>query len=228
MSSSLSSCYFERERHFFTLFSIESISYFWPRCVQTWLCGRSAIRCAPLTAQIIAIHHLFTLSFGKSGCFTPWNYNLSPRSRKVSVSWVSSFLFVLRIHLWSVARFGWYADGCSLFCLWFTPSLFLFVKMWRWKGDARMAGGSCQCKSTVGLMLQGETFDVANDLCHWKCSQTQAQVHICKKKKRKNTLKRVSSLNILVQKYDKLRKLSAQCCLQYYLKYRNTCESKVK
>lgn len=153
------------------------------QCVQTWLCGRSAIRCAPLTAQIITIHHLFTLSFGKSSCFTPWNYNLSPRPRKVNVSCVLFFLACtlkmlsqVRIDLWSVTHFRWHADGRSLFCLWFTPCLFLFVKMWRWKGDARIAGGLRLCKNTVGLMLQGEAFDDASDLCHWKRSQTQAQV----------------------------------------------------
>lgn len=84
---------------FYSIYQLFLASIFcacwYPLSVQTWLCGRLAIRCAPLTAQIIAIHHLFTLSFGKSSCFTPWNYNLSPRPRKVNVSCVFFFFFVI-------------------------------------------------------------------------------------------------------------------------------------
>lgn len=83
--------------------------------VQTRLCGRSAIRCASLTAQIIAIHHLFTHSFGKSSCFTPWNYNLSPGPHKVNVN--GDFFVLLRyfVEFKSTSLVCCVSDGLSSF-----------------------------------------------------------------------------------------------------------------
>lgn len=169
-----------KERHFpldFCWISVISglhfLCHWYSQCVQTWLCGRSAIRCAPLTAQIIAIHHLFTHSFGKSSCFTPWNYNVFPRPRKVNVSCVFFFLVCtlkmlsqVRIDLWSVTHFRWYANGRSLFCLWFTPCLFLFVKMWRWKGDYVGVRELWDWCYSARLLMSQETFVIGNVLRH--------------------------------------------------------------
>ncbi len=64
-------------------------------CVQTWLCGRSAIRCASLTAQIITIHHCLHSHLENRAVLLPEMIMCSQGHVRWTSAVFFSFLFVL-------------------------------------------------------------------------------------------------------------------------------------